>query len=282
MHASSGTFIGNCESVISNMEKAADRVTAIAPLMRGPYGIAAYGAAEMLNIHSAKAASIMSTANAQSSVNRAQTDFGNPELLAQVIRREEERRSIGFYGGMGFWNFLKTQYGFRGGINEDFQKGVSDTTGALMNARRNQYLYGSEASKAIVNYSSKNKIPLGSISDYTRNKIIDEATLSRHEKWRQEEDFQREVESRMPVLQDPTINRAVIRGRITRELLADIDNQNDNIPLKYRFDEKRRIADQAIQRYLQNNEFDIAKEREIHRNIDLRVKAERHRHLAEF
>ena len=34
MHASLGTFIENCESVISSMEKAADRVTAIAPLMQ--------------------------------------------------------------------------------------------------------------------------------------------------------------------------------------------------------------------------------------------------------
>ena len=34
MHLSLGTFIENCESVISNMEKAADRVTAIAPLMQ--------------------------------------------------------------------------------------------------------------------------------------------------------------------------------------------------------------------------------------------------------
>lgn len=34
MHASLGTFIENCESIISKTEAAADRVTAIAPLMQ--------------------------------------------------------------------------------------------------------------------------------------------------------------------------------------------------------------------------------------------------------
>jgi hypothetical protein len=263
----------------NQMAPGMELLQAVAPLLPGPLGLAAYVAAKAIRSKMAWEESQNASASAEHSVAMSRIGFGDDRTFQKLKRRIESDRDN---SGTAY-DIIKDKLGFKGDRDAeqaaDIQRGVS----AYEKARQANYLGGNNAEMMLAKWAQEHQMSVKNIPQNIKNAIVDKAYEAERQQIGNSENFKQALQNQMG-LHDYGDDRVIVERRLKRKMLDEImidPEKANSYGLKSKiFD--RMIADEKIRNYMEVHPTQMPRLLEDQRHIELKMKAERHRHLAEW
>lgn len=208
--------------------------------------------------------------------------FGSDKRFSEISANAAKLAT----GSQTWFQRTTNALGWKGELQAEINNSAAKTLNADEKARTELYLYGNEAEKAVVRWAVQNKIPLAAVPDEVRRELKEGAIKAIRKKYETDSEVLRQVDAETP---DDFFLRGASKDDFQKKLrqksIDDIFlNSNGAYGINGRLtpSEQRQHIDRDIEHYLRLNARDIHRIDEENRNIELKMKAERHRHLAEF
>ncbi len=272
----------------AQMGPIASTLSSVAPLLPGPIGIAAYAASEILHARIAGETMATSKTDAQNKMAMMHRGFGNRELASAIVHEAESSR-LG--AGLTYFEWLQDKASFKIGEKEFSFLGASEanaqaasnagrTIDAMKVMREESFLYGANAQKALISYAAKHRMAIGEIPDQVRNKLIDDEMRKERNTISMSADFNEVLDRDTAQFQWGADVRNRKREEYLDAVVANPELANKLGLKSVKFD--RQEAEIRIANWMENHSDKLHQDMESARNTDLKMKAERHRHLAEW
>lgn len=169
------------------------------------------------------------------------------------------------------------------GITENAAANLARTVQAREKMRGETSIYSNEASKALSKYARDHKISLWNIPDNVKSQIIDSANTREVERIKNTKEFQAAVDDNMPTNlygADKEAVRDALERKFADEITLDPEGSKMRGIKSQQFTLNE--IDKRVRDYLAKHPEKMERLEATGRNMELKAKAERHRHLAEF
>ncbi len=276
------------------LKPAEEAMQSLAPLLPFGLGLVAYSAAAALRIKRVGMEGAKVAADSEISRNMMRSPFGDDKTFDRLRKEVEASRDA----TMTPWEKLKAPFKYRdefnlnGDVEADKLRMLQARAGAYEKMAQQSFLYGNDYSQAVNQWSAKNKMP---INEEAKRQAFADVTKKKRDQIENEPAFQRELkQNRIPYAYIAFMKMLETNGgkfdekklieQKKKELLDDIINGKIDTygGTKVTKAYGREEIDRRIEHWEDVHSVEIHKQDELSRNIELKMKAERHRHLAEW
>ncbi len=286
------------QSVYAPMQEA---IAAITPLLPAAFATPGYAAAAIFRITQAGIQGADNTADAGMQRGYMKTAFANNRNFDFIANKTDKILT----GNMTPWEKAKAglsslplaQYldlDWNGDFEQKKNKVLQETLSGYEKMSSQSYLYGNEYDTAVSKWESKNK---RRVDAHSLRMIASQVTRKKQDEMMNSPAFMQEMATRAPAvymgamlmleqqfgLHGKLIDPNKIRQENELNLLNDIaTGKVKNVGGEFTLAQKREAADLNIEELVWKKGGSWKTEEEAAKNVELRAKAERHRHLAEF
>lgn len=251
----------------------------LAPGIGGPIALLGMAA---INTRKAYENSENTAVQSDLSLAMQRVGFGNDRRFQQITRNARQMAT----GSQTWFEYTKNKLGFEGELEAKIADNAKRTLAADMRAGAEMHLYGGGADKSIARWAAEHKIPIQSVPDSVRKKLIDAAVVAKRKEFELNNEVLRGVDADTPSdfgmkgAKRDSVQRE-LRNKAVDDIFLNTTGQYGDrgrlTPAQARME-----AEDRIKTYLETHSTQIQKREEDNRNVQLTAKAERHRHLAEF